>query len=284
MESSKEIYLAHAQLKPDRPTHVVKLYKPVSQNSFVLVQLPEGRKEVFQTKGYCFPIPYDIKNIPLVLRKANHKEISNYKKKLETEKKGEELCKQFAKELKLEMKLVDVECYFDWTKIIFYYTAEGRIDFRELVKLLARALRMRIEMRQIGVRNATALIGGLGICGKEFCCAQFLRSFEALSMKMAKDQGLILDPNKISGPCGRLLCCLAYEEKVYQEFLQNLPKIGSKVTLGENTFKIVKYNFFSKTVTLEAPEGNTYTIPVSELKNYIVEEETIHKEVEPWQE
>ncbi|MCS7149656.1 MAG: hypothetical protein N2Z40_03005 [Caldimicrobium sp.] len=282
----REIFLANGQLKPDKPTLVLKLYKPVSKGSFVLAEFPEGRKEVFKIVDYCFPFPFDLQDIPVVLRKANTKEIQNFEKKLELEKKGKELCLQFAKELGLEMKLVDVECYFDRSKIIFYYTAEGRIDFRELVKQLARALRMRIEMRQIGVRNETALLGGLGICGKEFCCAQFLKSFEALSIKMAKDQGLILDPNKISGPCGRLLCCLAYEEKIYQEFLKDLPKVGSKINIEENYFKILKYNFFSRSVTLESPEGSLYTIPISELKNYVVVEDMqINEgEKEVWQE
>ena len=278
----KETFIAFGLLKPNRPDILLKLSKPVSRGSYVFVELPEGRKEVYQIKDYCFRLPYEPKEMPVVLRKANPKEIDAYKKKLELENKAKELCKKFAQELNLEMKLVDVECYFDRSKIIFYYTAEGRIDFRELVKQLARALRMRIEMRQIGVRNETALLGGIGICGKEFCCAQFLKTFEALSIKMAKDQGLILDPNKISGPCGRLLCCLAYEEKNYAEFLSDLPKVGSKLSIGDNTFRVVKYNFFQKSVTLEASSGEFFTIPVSELKNYIIsEEEPIEEGGEP---
>lgn len=236
-------------------------------------------------KDYVFSSPLEFDDLPVVIRKANPKEITSFQKRLELEEKGYELCERFAKELGLEMNLVDVECFFDRSKIIFYYTAEGRIDFRELVKQLARALRMRIEMRQIGVRNETALLGGLGICGKEFCCSQYLRQFFSLSIKMAKEQGLILDPNKISGPCGRLLCCLAYEAPIYKEFLADLPKIGSKITLADKSFRIVKYNFFQQTVTLETEEDGFITLPVFELKNYIITEEEEKEQGElEWQE
>jgi cell fate regulator YaaT (PSP1 superfamily) len=283
-EENREIYLAFGVLKPDRPDRILKLTKPVSRGSFVLVEFPEGRKEVFIIKDYCYRFPFDLKDLPVVLRKANPKEISAFEKRRELEAKGKELCETFAKELALEMNLVDVECYFDKSKIIFYYTAEGRIDFRELVKQLARALRMRIEMRQIGVRNETALIGGLGICGKEFCCAQFLKNFASLSIKMAKDQGLILDPNKISGPCGRLLCCLSYEEALYQEFLSDLPRAGSKISLSGRNFRVIKYNFFQATATLESEEGGFYTVPITELKNYIIMEPDDSEEgVKEWQ-
>ena len=174
------------------------------------------------------------------------------------------------------MNLVRVDCFFDRSKIIFYYTAEGRIDFRQLVKELARALRMRIEMRQIGVRNETALVGGLGYCGKEFCCSKFLRQFIPLSIRMAKEQGLILDPNKISGPCGRLLCCLAYEEDLYKDFLKNLPKIGNKIRINGEPYKILKYNIFQKVAYLENKEGQIIQIPVTQVKT-LIEEETEEK-------
>ncbi|HCP10439.1 MAG TPA: stage 0 sporulation protein, partial [Thermodesulfobacterium commune] len=189
----------------------LKLFKPLPKGTYVLVEMPDERKEVCLLTEVSYKISFDVEGIPVVLRKATLKEIKEYEKKLELEEKGKEFCLQFAKELGLEMNLVRVDCFFDRSKIIFFYTAEGRIDFRQLVKELARALRMRIEMRQIGVRNETAILGGIGYCGREFCCARFLKSFTPLSIKFAKEQGLILDPNKISGPCGRLLCCLSYE-------------------------------------------------------------------------
>ncbi|MFN3567317.1 MAG: stage 0 sporulation family protein [Caldimicrobium sp.] len=279
-----EFFYTFGFLKPERPDYLIKLEKPIPRDTYVLVQFPEGRKEVFIVKDFCFKLPIEIENFPRVLRRANPKEITSYKKRRELEKKGKEYCLRFAQELGLEMNLVDVECYFDKSKIIFYYTAEGRIDFRELVKQLASALRMRIEMRQIGVRNETALIGGIGPCGKEFCCAQFLKNFSSLSIKMAKEQGLILDPNKISGPCGRLLCCLAYEAKVYQEFLAHFPKVGSRISLSGKDYKIVKYNIFQHTVILEGEGGTQYNLSLSEFKNFIITEEALEEGTKEWQE
>ncbi|MFN4132320.1 MAG: stage 0 sporulation family protein [Caldimicrobium sp.] len=282
-ENIKFLY-TYGFLKKDRPDILLKLVKPVAKGSFVLAEFPEGRKEVLIVKDYCFSLPLDLENIPVVIRKANPKEISSYEKRRDLEKKGKEYCLKFAQELGLEMNLVDVECYFDKSKIIFYYTAEGRIDFRELVKQLASALRMRIEMRQIGVRNETALLGGIGPCGKEYCCAQFLKNFTSLSIKMAKEQGLILDPNKISGPCGRLLCCLAYESKLYQEFLSDLPKIGSKISFSGKAFRVVKYNLFQQTVLLEGEDGNYYHLNLAEFQNYIItEEEPLEEGEREWQ-
>ncbi len=280
MAEKRSVYLMHGATREGRVERTLKSYHSIPKASFVLVELPEGRKEVYYVNGPSFSFPFDVENLPLVLRKANPKEISHHKKRLELEEKGRALCLEFAKELGLEMKLVDVECYFDRSKIIFYYTAEGRIDFRELVKQLAKALRMRIEMKQIGVRNETALLGGIGYCGKEFCCAQYLKAFKPLSIKMAKEQGLILDPNKISGPCGRLLCCLAYEEDWYKEYLKDLPKLGSKLFLENQTFRLLKYNFFQRTALLEREDGVVTTVSLDEFKKFILKEETTVEEEE----
>jgi cell fate regulator YaaT (PSP1 superfamily) len=135
-------------------------------------------------------------------------------------------------------------------------------------------------MRQIGVRNETALLGGIGYCGKEFCCAKFLKQFTPLSIKMAKEQGLILDPNKISGPCGRLLCCLAYESNIYKEFLQDLPKIGNKIRINGESYKILKYNIFQKIAYLENKDGEILQVPVRDIKTFIEEhaEESLEEE------
>jgi len=270
-EKEKQIWLSNATLKPGYPDTAVKLFKPLAKGTYVMVELEEGRKEVFILTDVSYRIPFDVEGVPVVLRKATLKEIKEFEKKLELEKKGMAYCEQFAKELGLEMNLVRVDCFFDRSKIIFYYTAEGRIDFRQLVKELARALRMRIEMRQIGVRNETALLGGIGFCGREFCCARFLRKFTPLSIKMAKEQSLILDPNKISGPCGRLLCCLAYEMEVYKEFLQDLPKLGNRIRVDDKSYKVLKYNIFQKIAYVEDSEGNILQVPVAELKSFIEE-------------
>jgi cell fate regulator YaaT (PSP1 superfamily) len=279
-ENTKGIWLSLGTLKKGFPDQVLKLNKPLPKGNYVLAKLPDGRREIFILTESSYKIPFDVEGVPFVVRKATFKEIKEYETKLEIEEKGKEFCLQFAKDLGIEMNLVRVDCFFDRSKIIFYYTAEGRIDFRQLVKELARALRMRIEMRQIGVRNETALVGGIGYCGKEFCCARFLRQFIPLSIRMAKEQGLILDPNKISGPCGRLLCCLAYEEDLYKEFLQDLPKMGNKIRINGEPYKILKYNLFQKVAYLENREGQIIQIPVSQIKTLIEEEteETIEEE------
>ncbi|WP_051173020.1 PSP1 domain-containing protein [Thermodesulfobacterium hveragerdense] len=266
-----QVWLSAGTLKQGYPDMALKLFKPLPKGTYVLVEMPDERKEVCLLTEVSYKISFDVEGIPVVLRKATLKEIKEYEKKLELEEKGKEFCLQFAKELGLEMNLVRVDCFFDRSKIIFFYTAEGRIDFRQLVKELARALRMRIEMRQIGVRNETAILGGIGYCGREFCCARFLKSFTPLSIKFAKEQGLILDPNKISGPCGRLLCCLSYEMEVYREFLENLPKLGSKIKINEESYRVLKYHFFQRLVYLETKDGQVITLPVEELKSYILE-------------
>jgi cell fate regulator YaaT (PSP1 superfamily) len=279
-ENTKGIWLSLGTLKKGFPDQALKLNKPLPKENYVLAKLPDGRREIFILTESSYKIPFDVEGVPFVVRKATFKEIKEYETKLEIEEKGKEFCLQFAKDLGIEMNLVRVDCFFNRSKIIFYYTAEGRIDFRQLVKELARALRMRIEMRQIGVRNETALVGGIGYCGKEFCCARFLRQFIPLSIRMAKEQGLILDPNKISGPCGRLLCCLAYEEDLYKEFLQDLPKMGNKIRINGESYKILKYNLFQKIAYLENKDGQIIQIPVSQIKTLIEEEteETIEEE------
>ncbi len=268
---NKEIWLSMGSLKKGYPDQILKLNIPLSKGTYVIVKLPEGRKEVFILTEVSYKVPFDIEGLPVVKRKATLKEIQEYERKLEIEEKAKDLCFQFCKELGIEMNLVRVDCFYDKSKIIFYYTAEGRIDFRQLVKELAKALRMRIEMRQIGVRNETALLGGIGYCGRELCCTKFLKQFTPLSIKMAKEQALILDPNKISGPCERLLCCLSYEYSVYKEFLQSLPQIGNKIKINEETYKILKYNIFQKIAYIETKEGNLIQIPVENIKTFIEE-------------
>lgn len=165
-----------------------------------------------------------------VVRKATTDDTEKYKINKEKEKVAEEICLKKIKEFGLGMKLVDVEYTFDNSKLMFYFTADGRVDFRELVKELASIFRTRIELRQIGIRDETKLIGGLGVCGLPFCCKKFLSDFVQVSIKMAKEQNLSLNSQKISGACGRLMCCLRYEHEFYEEELKKLPKVDSTVT------------------------------------------------------
>ena len=174
-----------------------------------------------------------------IIRKANYKDIKhneeNKKKEKEAFKKAEELIKQH----NLNMNLTEVEYTFDNSKLLFYFTADGRIDFRDLVKDLAAIYKTRIELRQIGVRDQVRKIGGNGICGRELCCCTFLDNFDSVSIKMAKEQNIALTPSKISGNCGRLMCCLKYEQEVYEEKLSRLPKVGAIVKVEDEGEGIV---------------------------------------------
>lgn len=170
-----------------------------------------------------------------VIRAATEEDMEQERKNKEKEKDAFNICVEKIEKHKLGMKLVDVEFTFDMNKIIFYFTADGRVDFRELVKELASIFRTRIELRQIGVRDEAKMLNGIGICGRTLCCATFLGDFQPVSIKMAKDQNLSLNPTKISGICGRLMCCLKYEEETYEELNKNLPREGDiiRTSLGE---------------------------------------------------
>ena len=164
------------------------------------------------------------------------------------EKEAFAICKQKIAEHGLDMKLVDVEMTFDRNKLIFYFTSDGRVDFRELVKELAAVFRMRIELRQIGVRDEAKMLNGIGICGRPLCCASFLGDFQPVSIKMAKEQNLSLNQTKISGVCGRLMCCLKYEEDVYEELNKKLPRVGDIISTPDGTGEILTTNVLMQQV------------------------------------
>ena len=168
-----------------------------------------------------------------VIRMATEADEETERKNKEKEKEAFKICLEKIKKHELEMKLIDTEYTFDNNKVLFYFTADGRIDFRELVKDLASVFKTRIELRQIGVRDETKIVGGIGICGRPLCCASYLSEFIPVSIKMAKEQNLSLNPTKISGVCGRLMCCLKYEEETYEELNSKLPNIGDYVTTDD---------------------------------------------------
>ena len=165
-----------------------------------------------------------------VIRIATDSDFKIVEKNKAKEKDAFKICQEKIAKHNLNMNLVDVECTFDNNKLLFYFTSENRIDFRELVKDLASVFRTRIELRQIGVRDEAKMLGGLGICGRPFCCKTFLGEFQPVSIKMAKEQNLSLNPAKISGACGRLMCCLKYEQAAYEDLLKTTPKVGAYVT------------------------------------------------------
>ena len=201
-----------------------------------------------------------------ILRKATPEETSRDEENRELEKKASEYCTKTIEEWEIPMRLVQVEFLLDRSKAVFYFTAEKRVDFRELVRTLAREFSMRIEMKQIGIRDEARLLGGVGPCGMAFCCSTFLKEFAPISVKMAKEQNVILNPNKISGGCGRLLCCLNYEYDQYREASRGVPKIGKKVNLPEGTGKVRSVDIFSRTVTIDMIDAKPLVIDIDELR------------------
>ena len=220
-----------------------------------------------------------------MLRIANKRDLRRYEECRKIEKEAFKTCQKKIKEHKLDMNLIDVECKFDNRKLLFYFTAEGRIDFRELVKDLAAIYKTRIELRQIGVRDQVRRMGGNGVCGRELCCCTFLSNFETVSIKMAKEQNISLNPSKISGNCGRLMCCLKYEDNVYEEKLKKLPKIGAivKTPDGEGEVDGIETLKERVKVKIKNEEGYTYKrYDVNEIKliKDAVEEKLDEEEIE----
>ena len=225
------------------------------------------------------------------LRVATKKDIRQNEENKQKEKEAFKIALDKIAKHKLPMKLIDVEYKFDRSKILFYFTADGRIDFRELVKDLAAIFKTRIELRQIGVRDEVRRMGGNGVCGRELCCCSFLNNFDAVSIKMAKEQNMSLNPSKISGVCGRLMCCLKYEQEAYEEKLGRLPKVGSIVETvdGEGTVDSVEILKENVRVKFEDDDGYHYKrykaedvklIKASETEEIDPEEKENEKELE----
>ena len=193
-----------------------------------------------------------------VVRKATQYDLDSQKKFKEREPEALKICKEKIEKYNLEMNLTDVEYKFDGSKILFYFTADGRIDFRDLVRDLASVFKTRIELRQIGVRDEVKRIGGNGVCGRELCCCSFLDNFETVSIKMAKEQNIALNPSKISGNCGRLMCCLKYEQDVYAEKGSRLPKVGAIVKTPSGEGSVEGVEVLKEIVKVKIKDGDDY--------------------------
>lgn len=209
-----------------------------------------------------------------IIRKATESDIETYNKNQQKEQSSFKICKGKIVEYNLDMKLVDVEMQFDGSKITFYFTAAQRVDFRELVKDLASIYRTRIELRQIGVRDEAKRISGCGICGRKQCCSAFLNEFEQITTQMAKDQQLALNPSKISGNCGRLLCCLRYENDMYSEIFKDFPTMGCRMTLNGKQGNLNYINIFQGKALLHYDDGSQEWLPPEELKKGTIENVT----------
>lgn len=234
------------------------------------VEIPVGTKVIVETaRGVeCGSVVLANKMVedseivpPLktIIRIATEDDFKQIERNKIKEVDAADICERKIAHYGLKMNLVDVECTFDNSKLLFYFTAENRVDFRELVKDLASVFHTRIELRQIGVRDEAKMMGGLGVCGRQFCCASFLGEFQPVSIRMAKEQGLSLNPTKISGACGRLMCCLKYEQDGYEELLKITPKVGALVNTPSGRGTVTDANLISGkiTVKLDGAEGTT---------------------------
>lgn len=216
-----------------------------------------------------------IKPLKPVVRIADEKDIARYEENMKKRDSTMEICQEKIEKHNLDMKLVDVEYTFDNNKIIFYFTADGRIDFRELVKDLAAVFKMRIELRQIGVRDEAKMLGGIGNCGRGICCHEWMNDFHPVSIKMAKTQNLSLNPSKISGVCGRLMCCLKYENDVYSELKKGMPNTGEQIKTDEGLALVIETNILEGKVKYRLiEEGDDSSTDISERLSsqvYVVE-------------
>lgn len=223
-------------------------------------------------KGVCLGVvitePEETKKTGLkkVTRKATEEEIKEYISLKEKEQYTFDFCKKKIQEMHLPMKLLWAEYLFGGTKLLFYFVSESRVDFRELVKELAKEFKVRIELRQVGVRDEAKIIGGLGNCGNVCCCRKFLNNFSIVSIKMVKEQSLALNPAKISGICGRLMCCLSFEYDMYADYKKNFPKVGKRVTIPQGEGKVVKHNTLSSTLIIELDDGKQVAVGLKDIK------------------
>lgn len=209
-----------------------------------------------------------------IKRKATFEDLASLERNRQKEQEAFDFCLRRIVERNMQMKLVRVEYQFDGSKAVFYFTADGRVDFRDLVKDLAHTFHTRIEMRQIGVRDESKITGGIGICGRELCCSSWLRDFQPVSVKMAKEQNLALNPNKISGQCGRLLCCLDYEYDTYCSLRKTFPKCGKRVRTATTNGVIDKLNILTGTLTLRMDDGKQIVVRRDEVLGEATAEET----------
>lgn len=241
----------------------------VKEGSKVIVEMQSGREIGTVSEGnHSVPDESIVQPLCKMLRFANEKDFKRIEENKEKEQEAFKICEEMIESHKLVMKLVSVEYSFDGSRIVFFFTADGRVDFRELVKDLAAHFHTRIELRQIGVRDEAKMLGGIGICGQPYCCKQFLNDFQTVSIKMAKEQGLSLNPTKVSGSCGRLMCCLKYEQEAYEYLNANTPSVGSSVKTRDGMATVVDVNLLTGylTVKLEDQEGIPFKIHKDEIK------------------
>lgn len=257
------------KFKPDGKAYVFDCGAFVLEiGDYVIVETEQGYGMGVVSSG---PSPVSQERIKPSLKKVHRKAVDKDFLQLEEnrslEQQGLDFCKLQINDLGLEMNLFSVDCSFNARKLTFLYTADGRVDFRELVKRLVKQFRIKIEMRQVGIRNQAKMTGGIGRCGREICCAAFMRKFDPISIRMAKNQGLSLNPTKISGVCGRLMCCLAFEEESYRTLKKQVPAVGDLVKTDQAEGRVVGHNVIAKRLTIEKQDGTIMDVALDQIRS-----------------
>ncbi|MFH2092640.1 MAG: stage 0 sporulation family protein [Pseudomonadota bacterium] len=237
--------------------------------------LKEGDAIIVETEhglsfGHIAVLPHEVeeadKKYKQIVRIATPEDFVQREQIAALETAAYTFCIKCINDLNLVMNLFSVECTFDKNKMTFFYTADGRIDFRELIKLLVKEFSLRIEMRQVGIRNLSKHYGGVGKCGRELCCSSFMSNFDPVSIKMAKEQGLSLNPTKISGVCGRLMCCLNFENETYKSLKREMPRLGKSIVIPEGKGKVVRVNVLKETITVQLEDNTEIEKTMAQLK------------------
>jgi cell fate regulator YaaT (PSP1 superfamily) len=261
--------VVQVEFKGERRGYFINSKKfPISEGDYVVVQVERGRDtgKVVRCGDVLDKIP-DIRPVKQeVLRRASEEDMRKWEENKRKEEEARRVCEEKIASHGLKMKLVEVEYQLDGTKITFFFTADERVDFRELVKDLAGIYKTRIELRQIGVRDEAKRLGGYGSCGRKFCCTTFLQEFEPVTLRMARDQRLSLSPTKISGACGRLMCCLAYEREYYMEVARQLPKVGRKLMTPYGEVTVTKIDIFAQAVIAEDENGEEMRLTLEQFR------------------
>jgi cell fate regulator YaaT (PSP1 superfamily) len=240
---------------------------PLKRGDRVLIESEAGtRVGTIEVEPHEPAHSIDLSAMRPILRIASDDDFNVEKENLAREANARRLCVERIRAHRLQMKLVNADYTFDGRKAVFYFVAEGRVDFRDLVRDLANSLRVRVEMKQIGARDETKVTGGLGPCGRELCCSSWLRDFEAVTVKMARDQGLALNPSRLAGMCGRLKCCLRYEYATYVELKRALPNLGKRVQCVKGDGKVIRQNILKQTVLIQREEdGGVVEVTLEDL-------------------
>ena len=261
--------IVQVEFKGERTDYFVNAKDlPIDVGDYVVVQVERGRDmgKIIQSGPDLEKITHVRPVTQEVLRKATDDDMIAFEENKRKEKEARRECEEKIAGRSLKMKLVDVEYLLDGSKITFFFTADERVDFRELVKDLAAIYKTRIELRQIGVRDEAKRLGGIGSCGRKYCCTTFLQEFEPVTLKMARDQSLSVSPTKISGACGRLMCCLAYERDYYMQVAKRLPKVGTRVETSFGEATVTGLDIFAQAINVKDDEGNETRLTLDQIK------------------